>query len=424
MAGSLAERFAVRAPQHDREGSFPHENFVDLHRSGYLALTIPREFGGGGASILEMTLAQERLARGDAATALGASMHLSILGRLGGAVLAGETAEMGGWTRERYGRVARAVIDNGALINSAASEPESGSPSRGGRPATTAVPCHADAPDSFVITGRKTYTTMAPALHFIIVSATIDAPGGPEAGQFLLERGLPGLRVEETWDSVGMRASGSHDLVLEAVRVPETALLSRRPYSRTNGAAAEGGAPEPPSGAPTEPSSPAAEGGRASGAGPPLGAGWAALIPAVYLGVATAARNTAVDFARQRRPQPLGGKSIGELPAVQRLLGEIEVALTEARALLFGTAEAWCEAPHRHAVLLPLLGTAKYVVTNRAVEIADKAMRVVGGAGLARAHPVQRYYRDVRAGLHHPPMDDVALTSLARAALARTTLAD
>lgn len=109
---------------------------------------------------------------------------------------------------------------------------------------------------------------------------------------------------------------------------------------------------------------------------------------------------------------------------MQRLLGEIEVALTEARALLFGTAEAWCEAPHRHAALLPLLGTAKYVVTNRAVEIADKAMRVVGGAGLARAHPVQRYYRDVRAGLHHPPMDDVALTTLARAALARTTLAD
>ena len=56
--------------------------------------------------------------------------------------------------------------------------------------------------------------------------------GGPEAGQFLLERGLPGLRIEETWDSVGMRASGSHDLVLDAVRVPAGALLSRRPYAR------------------------------------------------------------------------------------------------------------------------------------------------------------------------------------------------
>ena len=102
---------------------------------------------------------------------------------------------------------------------------------------------------------------------------------------------------------------------------------------------------------------------------------------------------------------------------VQRLLGEIEVALAESRAVLFGTAEAWVEAPARRRELAPLLAAAKYVATNRAVEITDKAMRVVGGAGLARAHPVQRYYRDVRAGLHHPPMDDVALATLARAAL-------
>ncbi|MGH2351995.1 MAG: acyl-CoA dehydrogenase family protein, partial [Chloroflexota bacterium] len=143
LAGELAARFGERAPQHDRAGTFPHENFADLHASGYLALTIPREFGGGGASILEIVLAQERLARGDASTALGTSMHLSILGRLGWAVLAGEageSGEAGGWTRERYAAVARAVIDEGALINSAASEPETGSPSRGGRPATIAVP--------------------------------------------------------------------------------------------------------------------------------------------------------------------------------------------------------------------------------------------------------------------------------------------
>ncbi|HEX2187230.1 MAG TPA: acyl-CoA dehydrogenase family protein [Chloroflexota bacterium] len=122
-------------------------------------------------------------------------------------------------------------------------------------------------------------------------------------------------------------------------------------------------------------------------------------------------------FAREHRPQPLGGKAIGEVPAVQRLLGEIEVALAGARALLFGTVEAWQEAPSRRAALLPLLHAAKYVVTNQAVAVTDKAMRVIGGAGLAMTHPVQRYYRDVRAGLHHPPMDDVTLTTLARAAL-------
>lgn len=395
MAGGLAERFAGRAERHDRDGTFPHENFADLHAAGYLALTIPRELGGDGASILEMVLAQERLARGDASTALGAGMHLSILGRLGHAVLSTDPrarSDAGGWTRERYAAVAHAVVADGALINSAASEPQAGSPSRGGRPATAAVP---DASGGFTLTGRKTYTTMAPGLRFMMVSATIEGPDGPEAGQFLLEAGMPGLRIQETWDTVGMRASASHDLVLEGVRAPASALLSRRSYASSSARTTD-----------TAPAAPPAE-----------GAGWAMLIPAVYLGIASAARDAAIQFARERKPQPLGGRSIGELPAIQRLLGEIEVALAESRALLFGTAEAWVEAPHRRTELLPLLAAAKYVATNRAVEVTDKAMRVVGGAGLDRAHPVQRYYRDVRAGLHHPPMDDVALTTLATAAL-------
>jgi alkylation response protein AidB-like acyl-CoA dehydrogenase len=209
---------------------------------------------------------------------------------------------------------------------------------------------------------------------------------------------------------MGMRASGSHDLVLRGVRVPASALLSRRPYGGGRGKGDGEALPAEPSGTP---SAPAAWSANLL----PEGAGWALLVPAVYLGIATAARNEAVSFARERKPQPLGGKSIGELPAIQRLLGEIEVALAESRAVLFGTAEAWIEAPERRGTLAPLLAAAKYVATNRAVEVTDKAMRVVGGAGLAHAQPVQRYYRDVRAGLHHPPMDDVALTTLARAAL-------
>ena len=406
LADSLAAGCAARAEQHDRNGAFPHENFADLHRSGYLALSIPRELGGGGASLLELALAQERLARGDGSTALGAAMHLSILGRLGRAVLAGDSADSGGWDRQRYAQVARAVVEDGALINSAASEPETGSPSRGGRPATVAQPL----PDGgFLITGRKTYTTMAPGLRFILVSATVEAEAGPEAGQFLLESSLPGLRIEETWDTMGMRASGSHDLVLDRVHVEPDALLSRRRY----GVAVE------PSAVPVAPAA-ATPPVAAAGKPPSEIAGWAVLLPAVYLGIASAAGAAAARFARDRKPQPLGGKSIGELPTIQRLLGEIEVALAESRAMLFGAAEAWLEAPDRRSELAPLLGAAKYVVTNRAVEVTDKAMRVVGGAGLSRSHPVQRYYRDVRAGLHHPPMDDVALSSLAKVAMERS----
>jgi len=384
-AADLADQFAARAEGHDRAGTFPHENFADLHRTGYLSLTIPTEFGGQGATILEATLAQERLARGDGATALGTSMHLSILGRVGRAILSGDTDELGGWDRDRYARVAQAVVEEGALINSAASEPETGSPSRGGRPSTRAIPVrelsmqcdseHAQGRLGFTLTGRKTFTTMAPALRFILVSATIESDGVEEAGQFLLDTGMPGhdagLRIEETWDTMAMRATGSHDVVFDGVRVPATTLLSRRSYAPSVPVHVE------PSSVPAP--SPAGQLAKA----PAEGAGWAALIPAVYLGIATGARDAALCFARDRRPQPLGGQAIADLPAVRRLIGEMEVALAESRALLFGVAEAWGEMPERRAELLPLLAAAKYVVTNRGVEIADGAMRIVGGAGLA-----------------------------------------
>src|SRR5688500_4241565 len=334
LADQLAERFAQRAEAHDRDGSFPHENFADLHRAGYLALTIPTEFGGQGATILEAVLAQARLARGDGATALGSAMHLSILGRLGRAVLAGDASDMAGWDRERYARVARAVIDDGALINSAASEPETGSPSRGGRPSTRATPTalstsgNAQVTQGFTITGRKTFTTMAPGLRFILVSATIEDGDGEAAGQFLLEAPHPGLSIEEIWDTMSMRATASHDLVLNDVKVPASTLLSRRAY------------------APVEPSSVPQHSG-SSPRPPAEGAGWALLIPAVYLGIATAARDSALHFAKTRRPQPLNGQPIAELPSIQRLIGEMELALSESRALLFGAAEAWTEQPER-----------------------------------------------------------------------------
>src|SRR5215211_6459946 len=82
LAGEQADRFATRADMYDRENRFPFENFRELHEAGYLALTVPREYGGGGISLIELAAAQERLAQGDGSTALGTTMHLSIVGRL------------------------------------------------------------------------------------------------------------------------------------------------------------------------------------------------------------------------------------------------------------------------------------------------------------------------------------------------------
>src|SRR5688500_4507461 len=81
LAGRLADTFAERAAGHDRENTFPVENYDDLHEAGYLKLTVPEELGGGGATLPELVLAQERLAMGDGSTALAVNMHVSPIGQ-------------------------------------------------------------------------------------------------------------------------------------------------------------------------------------------------------------------------------------------------------------------------------------------------------------------------------------------------------
>ncbi len=181
LAGELADRFAERAAMYDRENRFPFENFRELHESGYLALTVPEEYGGRGATAIELACAQERLAQGDGSTALAATMHLGIIGRLAATRL---------WPEELFAMVCRDVVEHGALINSAHSEPDLGSPSRGGLPSTTAV----RTPDGWRINGRKSWTTLAPALTYLHLLATAVEDGRePRRANFLLRADTPGV---------------------------------------------------------------------------------------------------------------------------------------------------------------------------------------------------------------------------------------
>lgn len=369
-ARRLAPIFATRAREYDRRNTFPFENYDDLRAAGYHALTIPRAFGGLGAGLCLVCGAQEELAAGDGATALGIGMHLSLFGRL---------AEDPSWPPEMWERVCRAVVEHGALVNSAATEPEMGSPSRGGLPRTAAR----RVPGGYEITGRKTFTTLAPALDYIVVLAAVEPEG--ERGNFLVERGAAGLRVEETWDVLGMRATGSHDLVLEAVRVPEDARIVPPP-ARPPGDGASGRA-------------------------------WAALtLAAVYLGVARAARDFTVAYTKERVPSGLG-RPIAELDGVQENLGRMELAIRAARAVLYPAAETWDRSPEARAGLAPDIAAAKYLATNAAVEVTDLAMRTVGGPALSRSLPLERLFRDARAGLYNPPQDPAALKLLGQWAL-------
>lgn len=370
MADSLAGPLSERAAAVDRENRFPFENFKDLHAAGYLGLTIPERYGGIGASPLEFALAQERLARGCASTALTVGMHLSLLGRVGAA---------GIWPEDLYASICRDVIDHGALINAVNSEPDLGSPSRGALPSTTAT----RTPRGWRVSGRKSWASLSPALSWMFsLVALVDGDAPPRRGNLLIPAHLAGIRIEQTWDNLGMRGTASNDVIFEDVLVPDRYLLPA----------------EPP--------------GARAFADP-----WF-MFPgaAVYLGIAQAARDAAVDYARTRRPNGME-QAIASLPTIQHRVAEMDLELLPARTTLYAIARQWERgqlSPTDSAWQLP---AAKHLVSAACLRVTDLALRVWGSAGLDAGSPAQRHFRDARTALGHPPMEDAVLSLVGRTAL-------
>lgn len=379
LADALAARNAERAELHDRDGSFPHASYADLHAAGYLRLAIPEKYGGAGASLFELTLAQAHLARGDGATALAAGMLIQLIGRL---------AEERAWPEPVFAAVCRELAQHGGLINSVVTEPELGSISRGGVPRTTAAPVAG----GWSVSGHKIFATGGPALRFLVVGVALPpseaAPAG-ETASAIVRADATGVRHAATWgDSLSMRTAGNDDFTFDQVFVPEGWLVGRRPV----------GAPVP------------------AGKAPGL-SGWSLPVAAVYLGIGQAACDVACDYANSRRPPSLPGP-IADLPHIQQWIGRMQVGLDAARAVLYTTARAWDAQPELRPTLGPRVAGAKYLATSAACEATELALRVAGGFSLTRALPLERYFRDARAGLFNPPQDDLALAQVGRAALA------
>ncbi|KYP81476.1 acyl-CoA dehydrogenase family protein [Ferroacidibacillus organovorans] len=370
---SYAEGLAakIRACDEADEHHFAAEAVGLLLDASYNLLTIPKELGGRGANLYQMLLCQERLAEAHASAALVMGWHVGIaLGlRLANA-----------WAPLRYAQFAEDAIHARAMINACGTEPETGSPSRGGRPTTTAVKVSG----GYKITGRKTWATGSPVLTHILVSAYM--PDRARVGEFLVRKGSPGLAIEETWDSMSMAGTGSHTLRLTDVFVADEDLTDEAEPGKKMRRSADG-------------------------------SGWLLHIPATYLGVGNAARAYALEFARTYQPNSLS-HPIGQLPHVREKLGQIEIARMSARTFLYQVAERYDQAePAARLSMRGDLGAAKYVATHAAIRMVDLSMRIVGGNSILHSTPLERYYRDVRAGLHNPPMDDSTLSMLAGIAL-------
>lgn len=380
IATELAEKFAVRAAHHDQQNTFPLENYADARAAKLPSLVVPKEYGGWGANLLDTVMTTEALAVGDGSTAICITMHMHSIG---------STAESRTWSPELFERICREAVERGAMINSIATEPELGSPSRGGIPKTTADPIFANGatagePDAWRINGLKTWATMIPTLDYMVTPAALQ-DGSGEVARFVIPI-TDQIEIIENWDSMGMRGTASHDIKLNNVEVPNANILRRSNST-----------------APT--------------VGGQVNAWFMLCISAVYIGIAVAAHRAATRYAQERVPTALG-KPIAEVEGIQRRLGQTELLLRQSRVMLYQAADMWSRFPERRSEMKASIITAKYTATNGAIQAVDECMRVAGGASMMKTLPLERYYRDVRAGLNHPMNDDMTLITLGKTAIA------
>ncbi|WP_338750033.1 acyl-CoA dehydrogenase family protein [Bacillus sp. FJAT-52991] len=360
----LKNDFQERERELDQLNSFPFQNVAELKKVDYTTQTLPKEYKGGGVSLTQFLSFQEQIAKGCGSTALSIGWHM-------GTVL--EFAEHRHWNEEVVSIVVP-EIQKGALINTAASERNAGSPLRGAKPTTTAV--LSEDGQSYIITGEKTFTSASPVLDYFFVTATRE---NGTVAVFLVPHETKGVSIRETWDSVALRGTASHDLVLDHVEIPVEYVVEEVTAESKQ-----------------------------------RRKGWLLHIPACYLGIASAARDYAVKFAAEYVPTSLG-KPIGTLPNIQQQIGEMEIHLLSSRHFLYGVAEKYEQ--HPDIDVQADMAAAKSFVTNQAIKVVDLAMRIVGARSLSAQNPLHRYYQHVRAGLHNPPMDDIAFKSLAERAL-------
>lgn len=357
-ARRLAPRFAARAVRTDRDGSFPVDDFADLRDGGFFGLLVPERLGGAGVPFSGYAEVAYELARGNGATALVFNMHASVTGALSG--VTDELAEALGLPRSA--RTARDQALEAAAAGNwyavAMSEREAGS--RLSRLATT----YERDGDSYRINGVKTFCSGAGfADAYLIAARRADDPS--QVSHFLVPAG-DGLTVEPTWDALGMRATASHDLRIDAT-VPATALLG----------GVEGLALVVAQLAPH----------------------WmVASYAAVYVGVARAAVDAAVEHVRAR--------GLDRLPAVRARIGRADAAVAAALLVVREAARRVDAAPG-DAETNRWVWRAKLLAGTTAAEVAASMLEAAGTSAMRRGHPLERLYRDARAGSLQPATSDV-----------------
>jgi alkylation response protein AidB-like acyl-CoA dehydrogenase len=383
LAEELEESFADTVGTHDRRGAYIHDHLITLVDHGWLSAPVPVEFGGRGVrSTHDLLVAASRLARGDAASTIGVSMHVVVASNMVRQYFASD--EEG---QAALGTVLERLVAGRVVMAAAISELGQDLT----RPSTVAV----EEAGRWKINGSKIFCTMSPAADVFVASVTVCGPQGERYAYVAIPSDSPGVVVHDDWDALGMRTSGSNSVSFTDVWVDASAFMGGFPSGSTVGLASRN----------------LASGG---------------FHAAAALGIAESAHTTVVE--RLRRRATVDGST-------RSLVADNEIDLHSARAALARAGivldEHDEEFQGRRAGddhVLAVFGevqAAKAVVSAAAMRIVDRSLLLSGGDGFRAGSPLARAVGDVRALMFMNPLNTTrAATFLTDLALgARPTLA-
>jgi alkylation response protein AidB-like acyl-CoA dehydrogenase len=359
LARKLGASFAERAAAHDADGSFVAENYKALKQHKLFSAGVPADLGGGGASYTELCHFLRELAHGCGSTALALSMHTHLTAA---AV----------W-RHRHGQPAEALlrkIVEGELVLV----------STGAGDWVDSVGRAERVDGGYKITGVKRFCSGAPAGDLLLTSAPfVDPEKGPEVLHFAVSLRAPGVTVRDDWDTLGMRATGSHSVELADVFVPEPAISLRRPgghqWHQSWNVVVTVALP---------------------------------LVMSTYVGIAERAAQIAREAAARREADPL----------TLQLIGEVENCLTTAQ---MGLREMI--AITNDYDIVPTVEDAsrglirKTITANATIATVSKAVELFGGSAFYRRSGLERLLRDVQGAQFHPLPEKKQLDFTGRVAL-------
>lgn len=356
-ARAIAASIAQFADRHDAEESFVAESFAQLKEAGFFKALVPAELGGGGADFADIFGAIRALGAECGSTALAYSMHTHLVAAAA-------------WRREHQdapteGLLRRVAAEDLILVSSGGSDwLES---------AGTAIKVEG----GFRITARKPFSSGCQMGDLLMTSVVYD---DPEAGPTVLHCGVSlkaeGVSIVDAWHVLGMRGTGSHDVVLDQVFVPEAGIAGRRPQGK-----------------------------------------WHMLfhvismiafasIYSAYMGVADGARRRALEIARGRSHDS----------NLLRLVGEMENAHARADMAMREMIEiAATGKPGPETTSRAMI--CRTLVAQAAITTVEKAMEVAGGASFYRKTGLERAFRDVQGARFHPLQEGPQLAFTARVAL-------